>query len=353
MINSSNNSIIYTPGYLFRDLQADATLKNLFGEHCTHYQTVADSCSFFSGIKIFGLESSLGTEDSEGGYYFPITCEQLAHLTEQIQDKKSTFGENIANDPVWQQVISFSNKWAKDELLKSELHHRLWFEMDVCGLPPKLPVPNIFFRTPGDDNSVKAVLDGLKAFSFNLPVMQQELLVKALRALAPTCSFLEIGLLLARPHSPIRLNAFHLALPDILKTLQLLEINTLEDNPDFLQELYSWGPYVRAVNLDIDTSNFGAKVGINFSDPVAVTIRQQQQSEFWPNFLEWLVNKGLCLSHKKQAVLNWSGGHKHCPEPYNFTVESKAILRTFNHVKLDFRLNQAPRAKVYLVYWLK
>lgn len=352
MENSANDSILFTPGFLFRVLRADTTIKDLFGEHRVHYQTVSDLFNFFSEVKIFGLESPIGTEAKEGGYYFPITCEELARLAEQIQGKQNSWSESIANNPVWQRIIAFSNKWSTDKLLQDGLQNRIWFEFDVCGLPPRVPVPSIFFRTLGNDNSGTAVLSGLEAFAVKLPVTQQDLLVTALRVLGPVCSFFEVGLLLARPYPPLRLNAFRVNWPDILERLKLLGINTLEDYPDFWQEFYLWCPYVLAVNLDIDTSNFGIKIGINFEDPGADTIRLQRQSTFWPEFLEWLVHKGWCLPHKKQAILNWSGGYRYHPDPYDFTGGHKAIMRTFSHVKLDFQPNRSPRAKVYLEYCL-
>lgn len=341
---------VYTPGFFFRELHADTTIKNLFGESCSHCQMLADSFSFFSDIEVFGLESPIGAESGTGGYFFSIASEKMAWFVEQIRGK---YHEKIADNPVWQRISVFSHKLNTDILLREGLHDRVGFEMDICGLPPEIPVPSIFFRVPSNRNSDTVLRKGLEALSVNLAAAQHDLLVKAIRVLGSACSSFELGILLARPCSPLRLNAFSINLPDMLKCLRLLGINTIEAYPGFWQNFHVWAPHASAVNIDIDTNHFGAKVGINFLDLAAVTIRQQQQSNFWPEFLEWLVSNGWCLPHKKQAVLDWCGGYKYYSDPYDLMGAQKAVLRTFSHVKLDFLPVQPPRAKVYLECMLK
>ena len=91
-------------------------------------------------------------------------------------------------------------------------------------------------------------------------------------------------------------------------------------------------------------------MGIEVKFLSAMTVHQQRKTTHWPDFMEWLVDKGWCMRQKSQAALNWTGGRRYCPDLFDFTGPAPVILRSLNHVKLDFLPNRPPQAKVYLRY---
>lgn len=348
----ASDSTTYTPGDYFRGLRADATLHNLYGqENSAHYGTIADMLNFLATAKIFILESPIGENANEGGYSLYITRHDWGELVKQSQHSLNILPKNFGVNPVWRGIMAFADQWYAGESLCNSLTKGLWFEFDVSGPPPILPIPSIFFGVKNNsvDNSITAIMNGLTAFNYDLPSIQRDLLVTYLRKMSSLCSSFQVGLMLSRPASPLRLCAFNAKMPEVLAGLIDLGITTLEDYPDFRQEFLHLAPRFLAVDLDIGTV-FGAKVGIELRFTSVATIREQRENQRGQAFLEWLVNKGWCLPDKSQAVLNWIGGSKYHPDPDDFWSPRKTILRTISHIKLDFQPGRPPRAKAYLQY---
>jgi len=348
----ANGSIACTPGNFFRLLYADSTLNNLYGRgNSIHYETAADRLGFLSTAKAFGLESPLGETTCDGGYFVYIARQEWAEMLGQADRSQDILPGNFAANADWRRVTAFADQWHAGNPLRNKLANGLWFEIDVCGPPSDVPVPSIFFgvKNVSVNESIAAIQQGLAALNIDLPAAQRDLLITCLRTIGPLSASFQIGLMLARPASPLRLCAFKVGLPDIMDILRKLGITALEDYHDFLQEFLHLGLECSAIDIDIGAS-FGTKAGIEVKFSSAATVREQQQNQGWPAFLDRLVNKGCCLPPKSLAVLNWIGGHRYDPAPYDLGVPQKAILRTISHIKLDFQPGFPLRAKAYLNY---
>lgn len=352
MPTGDNDSVTYMPGDFFRGLHADETLHSLYGqENIAHYETVADTLNFLATARTFGLESPIGENGNDGGYFIYIKRREWAELRKQSLQSLEVLPEKFAANPVWQRIMAFADQWYTGVSLCNSLSDGLWFEVDVAGPPPALPIPSIFFGVKNNtvDESITAIMNGLAALNLDLSPTQKDLLIAYLLRIGPLSSSFQIGLMLARPASPLRLCTFGAKLPDVLTGLKDLGITTLEEYPDFLQEFLHLEPLFAAVDLDIDNV-FGAKVGLEFKFSSLATIREQRENQHGLAFLQWLVTKGWCLPEKCQAVLSWIGGYKYHPNPDDFWSPRKTIFRTISHIKLDFLPGRPPRAKAYLEY---
>lgn len=351
----ANASTTCTPGGYFRGLCADATLHNLYGRaNSVHYGTIAETLNFLATARAFILESSIGENANDGGYSVFINRHDWAELVKQSPQSLYILPEKFAADPVWRRIMAFIDQWYADEVLCNSLTEGLWFEFDMSGPPPVLPIPSIFFgfRNNSVDDAITAVMNGLTALNFELLSRQRALLITYLQTIGFWGSHFQVGLMLARPASPLRLCAFKAKLPEVLTGLKDLGITALEDYPDFRKDFFHLAPRFSAVDLDIGDV-FGATVGIELNFTSGTTIREQREDQRGRIFLEWLVHKGWCLPDKSQAILNWIGGAKHHPDPEDFWSPRKTIFRTISHIKLDFQPGKPPRAKVYLTYTVK
>jgi hypothetical protein len=349
---TARDSTIYTPGDYFRGLRADAALHNLYGrDDSGHYKTLAETLNFIAPARTFILESPIGENANDGGYSLYIDRHDWGELVNKAEHSLKILPENFRVNSVWRRILNFADQWYTGESLCKDLAEGLWFEFDVSGPPPGLPVPSVFFGVENNsvDNSVTAILKGLAAFNYDLPSVQRDLLVTCLRTMGPLCSSFQVGLMLSRPASPLRLCAFNGKLSEVLTGLKDLGITTLEDYPDFQQEFLHLAPRFLAVDLDIGTV-FGPKVGIELKYTPVNTVREQRENPSGPALLELLVDKKWCLPNKSQAILNWPGGSKYHPDPDDFWSPRKIILRVISHIKIDFQPGRPPRAKVYLTY---
>ena len=335
---------MFTPGVFFRELRADSTLQALFGaENIVHYQTVADSLHFLGSARLFMLESPLGDKGNEGGYSLCVTRRDWSETVGLV------LPEAFATEPRWRQIATFFDRWYAGGIC-AEAIDGLCLEVDVAGTPPPVPVPSLFFGVTLEtaDETINTIGKGMQIFEQKISQTQRQLLQALLQNVGPACKGLFVGLMLSRPAAPLRLCTCGADLPAVLTAIKKIGINTLDGHPDW-QEFLQRGLYCSHVDIDIgDTC--GAKVGIEVKFLSAMTVHQQRKTTHWPDFMEWLVDKGWCMRQKSQAALNWTGGRRYCPDLFDFTGPAPVILRSLNHVKLDCLPNRPPQAKVYLRY---
>ena len=335
---------MFTPGVFFRELRADSTLQALFGaENIVHYQTVADSLHFLGSARLFMLESPLGDSGNEGGYSLCVTRRDWSEAAGFV------LPEAFATEPRWRQIATFFDRWYAGAICAEPIDG-LCLEVDVAGTPPPVPVPSLFFGVELEtaDETINTIGKGMQIFEQKISQTQRQLLQALLQNVGPACKGLFVGLMLSRPAAPLRLCTCGADLPAVLTAIKKIGINTLDGHPDW-QEFLQRGLYCSHVDIDIgDTC--GAKVGIEVKFLSAMTVHQQRKTTHWPDFMEWLVDKGWCMRQKSQAALNWTGGRRYCPDLFDFTGPAPVILRSLNHVKLDFLPNRPPQAKVYLRY---
>ncbi len=350
MAGGSDGTAAYTPGYFFRGLRADATLEGLYGcENISHYETVADRLGFLSPARTVILESPIGDDAAEGGYSLMLTCQDWLKLINKSSRPQDILPEDFAAVPEWRQTIAFVEQWHAGNQC-GRLMDGLWLEVDMSGPPPAVPVPSVFFgiRHSTEEEYMKVITNGLAAFELEMPPAQKELVRTYFRTIGPLCQGVVVGFMIARPGAPLRLCTWGANLPDVVAGLRQLGITTLENHSAW-RDFPNLGLHCMHVNIDIGAV-YGAKVGIELKFLAAATVREQQQTRHWPDFIGRLVDKGWCLPQRGRAVLNWPDGHSYHPDPYDFSSPRYKILRTINHVKLDFQPGQPPRAKVYFMY---
>ena len=236
MSSVMSDDLTCIPGDIFRGLHADATLHHLYGRgNSVHYQSVANTLNFLATARTFGLEIPIGENSNEGGYSVYIRRQEWAELLKKAQQSLDILPENFSANPVWRRIMSFADQWYAGASLCNSLNAGLWFEVDVSGPPPALPIPSIFFGVKDKtvNESTVAIMNGLAALQLDLSSMQKKLLITYLQRIGPLCSSFQVGLMLARSAAPLRLCAFNAKLADVLAGLNDLGITTLEEYPVF------------------------------------------------------------------------------------------------------------------------
>jgi hypothetical protein len=95
-------------------------------------------------------------------------------VVKQSQHSLNILPKNFRANPIWRNIMAFADQWFAGESLCNSLTKGLWFEFDVSGPPPILPIPSIFFGVKNNsvDNSIMAIMNGLTAFNYDLPSIQ-------------------------------------------------------------------------------------------------------------------------------------------------------------------------------------
>lgn len=321
---------------------------------------------------IFGFECRLGPGEQRSDLAFSIgNTPRQKELFLQ-----ATRGHHDYQGPYWQPVIDFVSEWNGK---KFHYNSQVWLEFDLLPENLKIAPSGMFFAAGSQINTVfkksdstkswpllhqdyiNPVLAFIKKEQFH-PGMQQKIL-ECYQALPDRHAVVFMtGLMLARKTNAVRLSIKELRPGQILDYLQNIGAETsLKEIAELLEDL---SHFRHSFILDIDVdSTIGKRIGFElyFKEP-AISLPEPP----WKDFLEHLVDQGLCQTEKARALLNYSGyelddGQKHWPSNLRRGAEivgrsrTSAFVRKLSHFKIDYCQGDIS-AKAYLearLYWVK
>ncbi len=321
--------------------------------------------------EFFGFESRLGDARAEVDFLLCAKAAEggrdvLAGLTPE-QQLPSEFLEH----PVWRQIQSFAMAWAQPGTPVYDSIQNVWLEFDInsdggAALrtgAKNTPVPSLFLGTDAlfGHNGPMAppwLVDHAlpqctgKTMGADLRVA----LHTAMRALPPHANIFQIGMMLGREHASdlLRLCIRGLSQREAETYLQAVQWpGDLARIKDLLSFVYQASD---SVDLDIDLCpQVGQKIGLECSFGADRNTPTRLGA-----FLESLVQQGLCLDAKRQALLAWSRGFHERTAPSDWPADLRArsaqaetptvsmFMRWVYHVKIVYVPHQPLEAKAYL-----
>lgn len=312
----------------------------------------------------FGFESRLNSSDSRSDYMFAISSKNGERETLLNLFKTKALPELFLTNPEWNRVGKFVESWTdfKSEINKNALS--LWFEFDTAEETNKVPIPSIFIHTaplridsPEDKKNCLwitreaiPILTGLEASE-----KVEKCLINCLEKLPEGARLLDVGVMLSRPTTEMRLVMNRMKPKDIIPYLKSIG---WEGNINELQDLISeLEKYVNRIVLQIGIGEkVDSKVGIEcrfFPD-------QYNLEKGWSQFLDYLHEKGMCSTEKRNAFLKFPGEELNDDlEEFNLqnyvpTVKldenssANALVRYISHIKINYKPNCPLDAKGYL-----
>lgn len=272
-------------------------------------------------------------------------------------------GDQFLPSPAWQACQILHQEWMNST---SALHHSinnfiLEFDLPAQSTDASLisaisPSPYIIFKS--------GMSRGLQ------PLIQQtlELLQKApnpaliakiqhcLHALPEGASLANIGVWLARSHQAVRLTIKEIRFEQL--SAYLKQIGWNHPTSPLTAYTSTLSPFVDTLALAIDLDpNIHPKIGLE-----CFATKDFHDQKRWQALIDHLVQTGLCIPAKRNALRDWSGFTQQidCPNlwPANLTygdllMGSNAISffwRRINHIKLVYQPDQLLTAKAYLAF---
>jgi hypothetical protein len=283
--------------------------------------------------------------------------------------------ETLLTNPVWNRIRNFCNNWANSASILYDKIDNIWLEFDSAGLPPEVPVPSIFLSLKSiESDSSNPIKFGITAnphqwltetalkflFGRTISVPFERKLFDCFNLLPDGAWISQIGAMLARQVEPVRVCITDISTDKLLDYLSRIgwagSISKLEA---FVSELSS---FVDRIDLDLDVGDIILpKIGLECSFN-----RQPQFEPRWQLFLNRLVETGLCIPAKRDALLAYPGySHERANRelwPSNILRVSNLLwpqvssifLRRFSHIKIVYQPDIPVEAKVYLsagYYW--
>jgi hypothetical protein len=262
-----------------------------------------------------------------------------------------------ASPDAWRRLERFSRQWTAARSLLSLSIPAVSLEYDVSDPDaPGRAAPSVFFsihpgpcgpRSSSSDSIaaachtvVRTVLDALGVSSAHA----DESLDRCCRVLLPRVPFLQFGVWLTRSLTTFRVCAPGLPLNEIRPVVR--ELGWLGPADAYAARWRDLSRFTDRVSLHLDV---GERVGPRLGVEVGFAEASAAFNAHDPDdtrFCDYLVDTGMCLPEKRDALFDWVGGFRMSGRAGGHS--SDLFLRTISHVKLVYQPCRAPEAKAYL-----
>jgi hypothetical protein len=320
----------------------------------------------------FGFECRLGTPDPTADFLLCVEVldrqrEVLAGLRPGID-----LSPTLLEHPVWRQIRDFSRAWGDPSSVLHEKALNVWLEFDMEGPHSTVPVPSSFLGSrhihalaPDEAHQhtwiTRTALPLLTGH--HLPDTVANRLIDAIQQMPPGPCIFQLGAMVAREPPFVRVCITGMEPQQVAPYLEAIGWpGQAEALGRLTEELRGM---VDRVDVDLDLSEqVRPRVGLECSfDP-----KQSPKYEpRWYPFLDYLVEKNLCIPDKQAALLRYSGFAHEQSDPERWPVALRKasklmgsqflsiITRGLNHIKVVSQEGRPLEAKAYLYvnhFWL-
>jgi hypothetical protein len=330
-----------------------------------NYAEIKNLADYFTGdvTSFFGFESSLKNYENHSDFLFAVSSKRGERETLVNLIENGNFPESFLKRPEWQRVAKLVSVWANP---KSILYNKvlgIWFEFDMQQLLSEVPIPNIFIHpVPIQVSSSHKISQDKWLTQIALPILTgqrlskiiQKQITNSIQKLPPEASLFQVGTMLSRTTSSVRLVIKRIHQNQIIPYLNSIgwsdDTNGLSDLLDELEK------YVTRIVLHIGV---GEKVDNKIGIECSFYPDLYNQETRWSDFFAYLTEKGLCRTDKKSALFCFPGVEQEDMnndfdlKSYMTVVKipdntfSSALVRYISHVKLSYEPHYPIEAKVY------
>ncbi|WP_095984397.1 hypothetical protein [Cystobacter fuscus] len=281
------------------------------------------------------------------------SCDALLGLG----DTPPTLPEVARDHPTWRALGDFCREWRKPGGALNTGVMDVFLEFDLDHPPPEVPEPCVFmdFARPVRQTREFAERGLDLLLGDRLPASTRRRLAACYEALPPEARIYSVGVMFPRGTSALRLCLSGASLP---RWLSYLERIGWPGQPGEVEAALGRLPELAdQLSLDIDVGEtLGEKVGFEFAIQAPIGSSQPR----WETLLGHLVERGLGLPDKREAILAWVGHMQQRSQPESWPKELSRIARELNgrglslflrrlsHLKVVHQPGRPLEAKVYL-----
>lgn len=317
---------------------------------------------FTGGLtSFFGFESRLGNSEARSDYLFAVSSMKGERDALVNLFKSGNLPETFYNKTEWQQIGNFALAWANP---KSQLYDKvigLWFEFDTSDLSSEASIPSIFIHSvPIKSNSETSNYKWLTHTALPLLVgrrlskIVEQRIIGCIQKMPSEATLYQIGTMLSRVTDGIHLVIKRIRPDQIIPYLK--SIGWSDENEGLSSLLKELEKHVNRIVLHISVGEqVDPKIGIECSFYPGFNDKEAG----WSEFLDYLIEKELCLSEKHSALLNFPGVEQE-DASNDFNLKSyvpsvmipdnnfsSALVRYISHVKIVYKPNHPLEAKAY------
>jgi hypothetical protein len=344
--------------------QAESYLTNLIA--VDKFQEILSIAKNFPGnvTSFVGFEIHLMDATQRADWAFAVSGEGSDREVLTNLMKNGQLPLQLFQQPEWRQIAEFSDAWANETSLLQKQIKCFWLEFDMPETLPTTFIPSVFFgpeKLPegiasNDASQYHWLLDSA------LPLLRGQQLSKkiqhhvlnCIKKMPATASLFQVGTMLSRSSTDVRLYINKIYPKDIIPYLKTLgwsdETGEFQSLIDGLQDKAN--RFV--LSFDVTETGIGPRLGIECS----FASNRFHQETRWKKLFDYLVEKATCLPEKRDALLGYPGvehtnisgsvmkplasASRHLDD-----LLSGTVVRYISHIKVAYHPGRALEAKAY------
>lgn len=315
----------------------------------------------------FGFEYRLGNSLEEVDFLLCVAAEEAGKRVLGDRTYSVSLPALLSEEPIWQRIQTFAEEWNTSTSVIDKQVFNIWLEFDTPNsfANGQIPIPS-FFMGANDIHRCDSLEEQKKcsawivedAFTLligkTLPIVNKEMIYRCFQEIPQGAYVFQIGLMLARKVETVRLCIRNISPLQIGSYLSAI---SWKGNVEKLtQFLHSLSPLVDRVDLDIDV-DFAVKPKIGLE---CYLYQQPSLEPKWIPFFDFLEERSLCLSEKREAIFaypgylrestnldQWPEGLKRLTQ-FLGTKNEGILFRGIHHVKITYDHDDPQEAKSYL-----
>ncbi|OHD10415.1 MAG: hypothetical protein A2Y34_01155 [Spirochaetes bacterium GWC1_27_15] len=273
--------------------------------------------------------------------------EAITDVALQVNSKNKELYEQISN---WDKVNALFDKWNNNSVINKYMEN-IWLEFDIHEGLNEFLIPSIIFPEFYDNLLINDLFYKEYDIFINsiLKILERKLLTEKQMINFDNCftnldkniKLYTIGIPVIRESKSIRVCFFTKnedTIYDYLKRIGLKK--RISDIKRVLNKLEKFCDHF-ILHLDIEDSIMD-KICVEFSFFNLTNIYSLKEK--WQSLLEFFVENKMCITEKKDALLNWLGESR---EIFNPEINDSIMKRFILEVKVVFETNKQPIVKGY------
>lgn len=278
---------------------------------------------------------------------------------------EGNFPEVLLQKPEWRRISNFAKAWADTTSDLNDKIQCFWLEFDMPDEQTGIPIPSVFFGPTKKYTYSKG--KNLSQFKWltetaipllkgkEVPSQVKQKIDECLLKMPENTSLFQIGTMLSRENQTVRLHINKIKTEQMIPYLK--QIGYKEDTiklKKLIDEIKDKADRF-VMSYDVTENGIGPRIGIELSYSSDLF----QDEKRWNELLDYLVEKGICLAEKKEALLNYTGIEENqdfsgavlkpvsTSADYLDKINKSTIVRYINHVKIVYNPNKKLEAKAY------
>lgn len=331
------------------------------------FKDIISIAKIFPGnlTSFLGFEIHLGDIQQRADWAFAVSGVGDDRIVFENVLKQGNFPKSLIQQPEWQQIAAFSEAWAKNESMLKKQVKCFWLEFDMPAVQSEMIIPSVFFGPEkiSQDSAkdlknqflwlVNDALPLLRGHPLSKEVKQQ--ILHCLEKIPKGASLFQVGTMLSRSTNDVRLYINKIQPSKIISYLNALGWSDEKNIFQTLIEDLERRADRFVLSFDVTSEGIGPRIGLECS----FEENRFHEETRWKALFDYLVENGMCLSQKRDALLQYPG----VEHPDDFSdgvmrpfatvsehldnIFSGSLVRYISHVKVVYLPGRPLEAKAY------